>query len=271
LELTLAILSFINSPMMRSFTFSLTAAFLFFWVAACTQTEQGTLQKIRKQGEIKFAVSTGYIPFSYYSSNREIIGFDIDMAKEIAGRLGVKAVFVDIPWGQIIDNLRSGTCDVIISSMAVTEERSVLVDFSDPYYYSRSHLFVRKDSSVRKFSEIKGKVIGCTEATTYEKEARLLQAGKVVLYGNDEEALQQLVDKRIDAVITDEVLGMYAIRHRLLPIEPVGNFLRSEKIAIAVRKGDVSLLKEINAIIKTMRDKGIVRELIEKTGDGKYR
>ena len=63
---------------------------------------------------------------------------------------------------------------------------------------------------------------------------------------------------------------MYAIRHRFLPIEPVGDYLGSERIAIAVRQGDNTLHKEINKIIKTMRDKGIVRELIQKTAEGKY-
>jgi len=255
--------------MRKSLTLLLSVVLLAL-VMACAQSDQGTLKKIRQQGEIKFAVSSGYVPFSFYNSSKELAGFDIDMAKEIAGRLGVKAVMTDIPWKDIIESLQSGACDAIVSSMAVTEERAALVAFSEPYYYSRSHLFVGKDSSIKKISDAKGKVIGCTESTTYEQEARLLGAAKVVRFRNDEEALQQLVDKRIDAIITDEVLGMYAVRHRLLPILPVGNYLKSEKIAIAVRKDDKALLKELNNIIEAMRDKGLIRELILKTGEGKY-
>lgn len=255
---------------MKSLLLSLSMAVLLFFITACECNEQDTLHKIRRNGEIKIAVSLGFIPFGFYGKDRELTGFDIDIAKQIAQHLGVKAVIVDVPWNKIIETLRSGSCDAIVSSMAVTEERTALINFSEPYYYSRSHLFVRKGSSIKKISDAKGKIIGCTEGTTYEREARLLGAEKVVACLNDEEALQQLVNKQIDAVITDEVLGMYAIRHRFLPIEPVGDYLGSERIAIAVRQGDNTLLKEINKIIKTMRDKGIVRELIQKTAEGKY-
>ncbi len=255
---------------MRAIILSISVAILIVFTGACTREEQNSLNKIRKEGEIRFAVSVGYIPFSFYNSNKELHGFDIDMAKEVAKRLGVKAVIIDTPWHEIIEALRSGTCDAIISSMAVTQERATLISFSEPYYYSRSHLFVGKASPIKKLTDIKGKTIGCTRATTYEQDARNLEAGKVMLYQNDEETLQQLVDKKTDAVITDEIVGMYAIKHRHMPIEPLGDSLRSEKIAVAVRKGDDALIKEINGIIKTMRDKGVVRGLIEKTAEGQY-
>jgi polar amino acid transport system substrate-binding protein len=269
--LTCCNLSFINDHIMKAFILSISVAILIVFTGACTQNEQDSLHKIRKRGQIRYAVSPGYIPFSFYNSNKELIGLDIDMANEIARRLDVKAIFIDSPWQNIIETLRSGACDAIVGSMAVTKERSELVSFSEPYYYSRSHLFVRIASPIKVSSEIKGKVIGCTRGTTYEEDASKLEAVNIILYQNDEEALQHLVDKRIDAVITDEILGMYAIKHRMMPIKPVGNDLRSEQIAIAVRKDDASLLKEINGIIKTMREKGIIRELSVKTAEGKYR
>jgi polar amino acid transport system substrate-binding protein len=155
--------------------------------------------------------------------------------------------------------------------MAITNEREALVDFTEPYYYSRAHLFVRKGAVLKRVKEIKGKVIGCSRATTYEQDAQRLAAGRVVLYENDDEALEQLVLKKVDAVITDEIIGMYAIRYLQMPIMPLGDYLRAERIAVAVRKNDTVLLKAINGIIKDMREKGIIRELTEKTAEGKYR
>ncbi|MDQ5986425.1 MAG: L-cystine-binding protein FliY [Syntrophus sp. SKADARSKE-3] len=238
---------------------------------ACARDASDSLSQIRKKGEIRFAVSMGYIPFSFYGANKEKVGFDIDVAKEMARRLGVKAVFIDVPWDKIIETLRSGACDAIVSSMAITSEREALVDFTEPYYYSRAHLFVRKGAVLKKVREAKGKVIGCSRATTYEQDARRLEAGKVVLCENDEVALEQLVLKNVDAVITDEIIGMYSIRYLQMPIMPLGDSLRSEHIAVAVRKNDTALLKAINRIIKDMREKGIIRKLTEKTAEGKYR
>ena len=248
----------------------LSAALLLFFLSSCAQNEPDTLNKIRERHQIRFATSSGYVPFSLYNTRKELVGFDVDMAREIAKRLGVKAVIVDTPWNNIIETLRSGAVDAIVSSMAVTQERSSVIAFSEPYYYTRSHLFVGLGSPIKNLPELKGKTVACSRGTTYEREARRLGAKEVVLCENDEEALRRLMDRQVDAVITDEIVGMYAIRHRRLPIEPLGSYVTAEQIAVAVRKEDVSLLKEINDIIKTMRSKGVIRELIKKTGQGLY-
>ena len=107
---------------MKSLLLSLSMAVLLFFITACECNEQDTLHKIRRNGETKIAVSLGFIPFGFYGKDRELTGFDIDIAKQIAQHLGVKAVIVDVPWNKIIETLRSGSCDAIVSSMAVTED-----------------------------------------------------------------------------------------------------------------------------------------------------
>lgn len=257
---------------MRSIQTALASAvaLLLTLIMGCSLGEEDALQRIRKRGDIKIAVSSGYAPFSFYNSRRELIGFDIDMATGIAGRLGVKASFIDVPWQSIMEGLRNGNYDAVVSSMAITDERTTQAAFSEPYYYSRMQLFVKKDSKHRKISDLQGKILGCTTATTNEIEARKLNPRRVVLYPNDEEAMQQLVTGRIDAVITDEISGMYSIKYRRLSIEPLGGALRSERIAVAVRKEDQVLLKAINDVLKEMRRKGDIRKLIEKTAEGRY-
>ena len=246
-----------------------TAVFLIL-MAACSPHDEDALQRIRKRGEIKIAVSSGYAPFSFYNSRRELTGFDIDMAAAIAGRLGVKASIVDIPWQSVIEGLRSGKYDAVVNSMAITEERAVHVSFSEPYYYSRAQLFVAKDSRLKKIQDLRGTVVGCTAGTTYEEEARKLNPRQVILYPSDEEGLQQLMSGRINAIVTDEILGMYAIKYRRLPMEPLGGPLRSERIAVAVRKEDQRLLQAVNDTIEAMRLKGDLRKLIEKMAEGQY-
>ena len=255
----------------RSITAVITAAFLMLITGCGLNDEDDALKRIRKRGEIKIAVSSGYAPFSFYNSRRELTGFDIDIAAAIASRLGVKVSFIDVPWQGIIAGLQAGNYDAVVSSMAITEERAVHVGFSEPYYYSRAQLFVKQDSRLKKIQDLKDKIIGCTEGTTYVEDARRLNPRQVILYPSHEEGLQQLMNGRINAVITDEILGMQAVKYRRLPLEPVGGPLRSEKIAVAVRKEDQRLLQAVNDIIKTMRANGDLRQMIEKMAKDQYR
>jgi ABC-type amino acid transport substrate-binding protein len=119
------------------------------------QSADKSLKKIQDAGKIRFAMSGGYPPFNYYNDKNELVGFDVDIARAIAKKLGVEFEPVTTDWNGIIEGLRAGRYDGILGSMAVTEERLKVVDFSDPYYYSGAQLMVSKDSGINGPEDLK--------------------------------------------------------------------------------------------------------------------
>ncbi|OGO82231.1 MAG: hypothetical protein A2Y21_02950 [Clostridiales bacterium GWC2_40_7] len=111
--------------------------------------EDGSLERVKKAGKISFAMSGGYAPFNYFNDNDELTGFDVEIGKEVAKRLGVEYEPVTTDWNGILEGLRSGRYDGIFGSMAITDERLKVVDFTDPYYYSGAQLIVGKDSKIK--------------------------------------------------------------------------------------------------------------------------
>ena len=114
-----------------------------------------SLARVQKAGKITFALSGGYPPFNYFSSDDKLIGFDVEIGREVAKRLGVKYEPITTDWSGILEGLRSSRYDAILGSMAVTPERLKAVDFTDPYYYSGAQLIVPEDSKIKSIDELK--------------------------------------------------------------------------------------------------------------------
>jgi len=238
--------------------------------SGCPGGEPDALEQVRKAGEIRFAMGPAFPPFSFYNNKNELVGFDVDVAREVAKRLGVKLKPVTVTWSGIIDGLLAGQYDGILGSMAITEEREKLVDFSLPYYYSKSRLVVRKDAPYQSLSDLEGKIIGVVEGTTYVEDAETLKAREIRLFGDEQESLLALQVGELDGVITDMVVAVNPELIALYQIRPLGPSLRSEAIAVAFRKQDKSLRKKVNKILQSMMDDGALNELIKKVATGAY-
>lgn len=115
----------------------------------------GSLERIKKAGKISFAMSGGYPPFNYFNEQDELTGFDVEIGQEVAKRLGVTYEPITTDWSGILEGLRSGRYDGIFGSMAITDERLKVVDFTDPYYYSGAQLIVQKDSTISGPDDLK--------------------------------------------------------------------------------------------------------------------
>lgn len=234
-------------------------------VSGCGQKEavDNSLDRVKEAGEISFSMSGGYPPFNYYNDKNQLVGFDIDVCNEVTQRLGVNFKPVPNEWSGIVEGLRSGVYDAILGSMAVTEERKKVVDFSIPYYYSGAQVIVGKDSSYQSPEELKGKKVGLVTGTTFEKDAEKLEA-VVKLYKDDNQTLMELQNGNLDAVITDRVVGINAINEGELKIRLLGSPLRSEDIAVAFRQEDDSLREAVNEILQQMHDDGTLSKISEK-------
>jgi len=114
-----------------------------------------SLERVKEAGKIQFAMSGGYPPFNYFTENDELTGFDVEVGKEVAKRLGVEYEPVTTDWSGILEGLRAGRYDGIFGSMAITDERLEVVDFTDPYYYSGAQLIVQQDSTITGPEDLK--------------------------------------------------------------------------------------------------------------------
>ncbi|MBN2436417.1 MAG: ABC transporter substrate-binding protein [Spirochaetes bacterium] len=223
----------------------------------------------KDENVIRFAGSGGYPPFNFMSEDNEVIGFDVDVAREIAKRMGKEMVYVTTSWDGIIEGLRAGRYEGILGSMAITEERLKVVDFSTPYYYSGAQIIAKKDSSITGPDKLNKKhTVGLVTATTFAQDAEKLGV-KINLYEDDNQTLMELINGRVDAVITDRVVGLNAIKKIKggSDLTLAGSLLRTEECAIALQK-DSPLKDEINSILDDMRKDGTLKSISTKWFDG---
>ncbi len=236
--------------------------------AGCSNDKEGTqqdnsLQRIQDAGEISLAMSGGYPPFNYYDENNKLVGFDVDVCKEVAKRLGVEFKPVTTEWSGIIPGLTSGVYDGILGSMAITEDRLKVVDFSVPYYYSGAQVLVREDSDFAALEDLKGKTVGLATGTTFEGDAEKLGV-EVKLYKDDNLTLMELKNSGIDGVITDRVVGVNAINKGDFNFKLLGSPLRSEDIAVAFRQEDDQLREAVDEILNEMHEDGTLTAISEQ-------
>ncbi len=237
-------------------------------VTGCKKEETDSLKRVEEAGTLTVVGSGGYPPFNYMEDGK-VVGFDVDTGEEIAKRLGVKLNYVTSDWDGLTEGLRNKRYDGILGSMAITDERLKVVDFTSPYYYSGAQLFINKDSEITDVNQMAGKKIAVTTGTNFVQDAEKLGA-EVSFYQDDNATLLELINGRVDGVITDRLVGLSAMNDIAGgdTIMPVGELLRLENMGIAINKDDKELLERINEILKEMHDDGTMTKISEKWLDG---
>jgi polar amino acid transport system substrate-binding protein len=224
----------------------------------------------RDGSKIRFAGSGGYPPFNFVNEEDEVIGFDVDVAREVAQRLNKKLVYKTTAWDGIIEGLRAGRYDGILGSMAITDAREKVVDFSVPYYYSGPQVIVRQESEITSLAELdSSSVIGLVTGTTFEKDARELGV-QIKYYEDDNQTLMELLNGRLDAAITDRVVGLNAMKSMKGGDElmMVDTLLRTEACAVAVQEDATALRRDIDQALVAMHEDGTLSEISAKWFNG---
>lgn len=228
----------------------------------------GSLARVLDAGVFTVAGSGGYAPFNYMDGDN-VIGFDVDTGEAIAQRLGVELDYITTAWDGITEGVRAGRYDAVLGSMAITPARLETVSFTVPYYYSGAQLVVLNDSGITDISEMEGKRIGIATGTTFATDADELGA-EVILYEDDTQTLMELLNGRVDGVITDRLVVIRAMRE--MPggdrLVMVGEILRLEEMALAISKNDVELLGQLNEILEAMHADGTMQQISESWFDG---
>lgn len=216
-----------------------------------------------KEGALTFSMTGQYPPLNFKKDGK-LTGFDVEIGTEIAKRIGLEANPVTNPWETIIQGLKGKKYDAIIGSMTATEERDKQVDFTNPYYLSGAQIFVAEtNSDILSKEDLKGKTIGVIQSSTWKDMADEL-SDNVKGYPTDVNALQDLALGRIDAVITDKIVGVSAKNEKGLEIKAVGELLNEDRVSVAVAEGNKELIDKINDALQSMVEDGTYEEISMK-------
>ncbi|WP_432774869.1 ABC transporter substrate-binding protein [Brevibacillus gelatini] len=215
--------------------------------------------------DFTYAMSGVYKPFSF-KENGELTGFDVEIGKALAEKMGMNPVPITNPFETIIPGLEAKKYDTIIGSLTVTPERQKVVSFTNPYYRSGSQIFVMKgNTTIKSKEDLKGKKIGVVKASNYLDWARkLTDEDKITQYDSDITALLDLPTGRLDAVITDQVVGLRFIKEGGGDVIDVGEPLSYDEQAIAVRLGDQEAVDRINKALDEIIKDGTYEKISQK-------
>ncbi|HZA89440.1 MAG TPA: glutamate ABC transporter substrate-binding protein [Solirubrobacterales bacterium] len=220
-----------------------------------------TMGKIQEAGEIRIGVKFDVPPFGFNNPQTgEVEGFDVDLGRYIAERLGVEPVFREATSDNRIPLLVDGTIDLILSTMTITEERDLEVDFSEPYYVANGDILVPEGSDIEGIDDLNGQrvctALGSTYQETIKKEAPDADLRLIDRYS---ECLELIQTGAIDAISTDDVIltGMVVEDETL---EILGIEYTTEPYGAGVPEGDTEFKQFVDATIAEFIDDGTWQE-----------
>ncbi len=224
-----------------------------------------SLTEIKKRGKLIVGTEPTFPPFEFVDEKNQVVGFDIDIANELAKRLGVKLEIVNLPFDSLIPALLQGKIDLIIAGMTITEERAKVVDFSKPYFEANQAIVVRKDGKFepKKLEELVGKKVAVQLGTTGDLVVSEINGVQVVRFQKFTDAFLELQNGRVDAVVLDEAPAKaYVKKFPKFLISTVVD--TGETYGIAVKKGNKELLNFVNQTLDILKSSGTYNKLIQK-------
>lgn len=224
-----------------------------FFMTGCTKNEN----------ELVLVTEAGFAPYEYYEDG-EIVGVDIDIAKEIAKELGKELVIKDVSFDFVINEVKSGKADFAAAGISITPERAKEVDFTMEYTTSNQVVVVKKDSSIKDFDDIKNKKIAVqlgTVADLYVEEN--YKKATVVSHKKYLSAVEDVKTGKADCIIMDE-LPAKAIVAENDNLKILDGVLFQDKYGMIVKKGNDELKDQINKVLERMVNDGTINDLVLK-------
>jgi glutamate transport system substrate-binding protein len=235
--------------------------------AEVQEFEPGTpLGDIQQKGEITIGVKYDVPPFGFNNpQTNEVEGFDVDLGKAVAERLGVEPKFIEAISDNRIPFLQDGTADLILSTMTINEERVGQINFSDPYFIAKGRILVKEDNTeITGVDSLAGKSVCTALGSTYEATLKeQAPDAKLKLVDSYSECLESLQNGSVDAISTDDVIltGMIIQDDSL---KMVGDELTQEPYGAGIKKGNQELTDFVNETFDELNSSGRYDELFQK-------
>ena len=224
------------------------------------------LAAIQANGKLVVALEGAWQPWSYHDESDTLVGYDVEVSRAIAEKLGVEPEYVESDWDSLFAGLDAGRFDIVCNGVEVTDERAKTYDFTTPYGYIHTALAVRKDNEdIKSFEDLKGKTTANSLASTYME---LAESYGATVQGIDtlEETIQLLTAGRIDATLNADVSFYdYLNVHPDADFKLVAQTAEASHVAIPVLKSeDTAYLDALNTAIEELRADGTLKTLSEK-------
>ena len=232
--------------------------------------KKSTLETILKRGELRVGFESGYMPFEMTDKKGRFVGFDIDMAKEMAKAMGVKFVPVNTSWDGIIPALTTKKFDIIMSGMTITQERNLKINFAEPYIVVGQAILLAKKhkGKVKTYKDLNNKKYTITSklGTTGEQAVkRLIPKANYKSFETEPEAALEVVNGKADAFVYDlpycVVFNAQQGKGKLVFLDKPFTF---EPLAWAINKGDPDFMNWLNNFLRQVKNDGRYDRIYKK-------
>ena len=225
-----------------------------------------SLAQLKSRGVFVLGLDDSFPPMGFRDESNEIVGFDIDLAKTVCQRLGVKFKAQPINWDSKEQELSSGKIDCIWNGLTITEDRKKALSFTKPYLANKQVVVVRKDSGFKALADLKGKKIALQSGSSAEdavNDSPDFKNGvkEIVQLDQNLMALNDLVIGGVDGVVMDSIVAEYAIKQSKLPLVTLEESLAAEEYGVAFRKNDVKLTEAVQKTLEEMAADGTVEKI----------
>ncbi len=210
------------------------------------------LEEILKRGTLKVGLST-FVPWAMLDKNGDLVGFEIDVAKQLAADMGVEVELIQTKWSGIIPALVTGKFDIIIGGMSVTSERNLSVNFTNAYEYSGQSIVANKKragglTSLEDFNKKDIVIAARTGSTGAVAAKQFMPNAQIRLFDDEPQSVQELLNGRVDALVSSfpfpQIQAEKYPDTLYIPIKPA--IFREEPISFAVRKGEHNFMNFLN-------------------------
>lgn len=233
------------------------------------------LEKIQKNGKLVVGMSADYAPYEFHyidENGKDVIGgFDVDIANEIANKIGVNLVIQEMDFDALVSALPAGKVDLVISGMNPTEERAKVVDFSEVYYNSKHGILVRAEDAdkYQTFADLEGAKVGVQLGSTQEKIAKTeIPNVNLQQLSNINNLILELKAGKVDAIVMEKPVAEMAVKSN--PELAVGKPTYEEQTggnAVGIAKNNPQLLAKVNEVITELNESGKMDEYIAKANE----
>ncbi|MCF6136146.1 transporter substrate-binding domain-containing protein [Pseudalkalibacillus berkeleyi] len=234
-------------------------------LAACGMDKNKDKATGDKREELTIGTEATYPPFSFRDSeSNEVTGYDVEIAREVAKRLGMKAKFVPTEWKGMFGALDTERIDMIANQVTITDDRKKKYAFSEPYTVSGGQVIVHeKTDDIKGIEDLKGKTVGTTQGSNYAEAAE--EAGaKLKYYKGVAQVLTDLNVNRIDAALNDRLFIQQELKDNSYKVKPVGEPFNKNKMAFTFRKDQEDLVEKVNNALEEMKKDGTIEEISQK-------
>jgi len=255
--------------MKKGFIFGMVAILVAFFMVSTSAlgadielAKKSTLESILKKGELRVGFEAGYMPFEMTNKKGNFVGFDIDMAKEMAKAMGVKFVPVNTAWDGIIPSLITNKFDIIMSGMTVTQERNLKINFADPYIIVGQTILINKKhkGKIKSYKDLNNSkyIVSSKLGTTGEQAVkRMIPKCTYKSFETEPEAALEVVNGKADAFVYDLPYCVVFMAQqgagKLVFLDKPFTF---EPLAWAVKKGDPDFMNFLNNFLNQIKNDG---------------